>query len=72
MTDKRSPDLDKDERARPVDEEILHWFEIFNIWLEIESDGELYTHQELHWRCLNLRVKYKVYYVRSVLIVKGD
>lgn len=48
MTDKRSPDLDKDERARPVDEEILHWFEIFNIWLEIESDGELYTHQELH------------------------
>lgn len=48
MTDKRSPDLDKDERSRPVDEEILHWFEIFNICLEIESDGELYTHQELH------------------------
>lgn len=48
MTGKRSPDLDKDERARPVGEEILHWFEMFNIWLEIDSDGELYTHQELH------------------------
>ena len=43
MTDEKSPDLEDEEnreRDRPADEEMLHWFEMLRIWLDIDSDAE--------------------------------
>ena len=40
MTDKISPDLEDEENreiGRPADAEMLHWFEMLCIWLEIDS-----------------------------------
>ena len=61
LLDRKSPDQDAAEKGRPVDERMSHWFEILCLWLEIDSNGELYTLQELHSKMLDLAGHEDVY-----------
>ena len=69
MMDKKSPDLEDEknrERGRPADEGMLHWFEILCIWLDIDSDAELYTLKELRSKMSELAVDDSVYCLKRL------
>ena len=69
MTDKKSPDLQHEEnkeRGRPADEEMLHWFEMLCIWLEIDSDAEPSTLKELHSKMSELAGDDSVYCLKRL------
>ena len=55
------PDSVSNQKGRPVDENMQQWFRMLCIWLDVESDGELYTLQELHTRMTELAVGEEVY-----------
>ena len=69
MTDKKSPDLEDEEireRSRSADEGMLHWFEMLCIWLNIDSDVELYTLKELHSKMSELVSDDNVYCLKRL------
>ena len=69
MTDKKSPDLEDEENregVRPADEEMLHWFEMLCMWLEIDSYAEPYTLKELHSKMSELAGDDSVYSLKRL------
>ena len=43
-----SPESSSKQRERPADDSMKQWFNMLCLWIEVDSDGELYTIQELH------------------------
>ena len=69
MTDKKSLDLEDEEnseRGHPADEGMLHWFEMLRIWLDINSDAEIYTLKELHSKMSELAGRDSVYCLKRL------
>ena len=56
-----SPDASPNRRGRPKVENMQKWFEVLCIWLEGESDGELYSLQEIHDKMRELADGEEVY-----------
>ena len=57
-----SPNSVSNQKGRPVvDENMQQWFRMLCISLDVESDGELYTLQELHKRMTELAAGKEVY-----------
>jgi len=61
-----SPYAKNNDKGRPVDENLLQWFNMLCLWLEVEYDAELYTLTELHEKMTELASGEDVYCKKSL------